>query len=831
MTRQLQWSIRVNLLLLACCLLGSVLQNTAWAKPERLVRIGAFNFYPAIFQDTDGKIKGFYVDALNHLADQENLRIEYVYGSWAEGLQRAQSGEIDVLTSVAYTEERARFLDYSKTPLLTVWGELYVPLASEIDSITKMQGKTVAVMEDDFNGRSFIELADKFGIACQFIELPGFEEVFQAVADKRVDAGVVNNTFGASKQRSYSLRSTGIVFNPFNIHFAVAKGQNPDLLALLESYLHRWRYEKNSIYLQARLHWEHGALEKVPVTPKWLIVLLAALGAATLLASAFIMLLRRQVAQATEAIAQREASLRETAEMKQLLLDSAAEGLFGLDRDGRCTFCNAACLNMLGFARSSQLIGRNMHELIHHTDSAGQPLSAEDCMTMQALRAEQACHGENEIYWRVDGSSFPVELWARPIHRADQVIGSVITFIDITERKQLEASYQFISQSGYSKSADNFFNALVQHLGDSLMLDFVFIARLADRQRVGQALAVYHNGVIEENRAYDLQGTPCDETLGKAICFFTKGVRNRFPQAALLQKLEAESYIGATLWGFDGQPIGFIAGISSRPLANTKLAESIFKLVSLRAAGELERHQAGIALQQKNQEIERFTYAVSHDLKSPLVTIKTFLGYLQQDLADGSAEAVEKDLDFMRTAAEKMSRLLDELLRMSRVGRRVNPQQPRTFVELVNEALTAVAGAIEKRGVEIQVEEAPTILRGDPSRLAEIWQNLIDNAVKYMGPQLSPRIEIGLRRDKQNQVFYVRDNGIGIDPRHSGKIFGLFEKLDPATEGTGLGLALVKKIVEHYQGSIWVESAGPGHGSCFLFTLPEVFNQQGDTDE
>lgn len=117
---------------------------------------------------------------------------------------------------------------------------------------------------------------------------------------------------------------------------------------------------------------------------------------------------------------------------------------------------------------------------------------------------------------------------------------------------------------------------------------------------------------------------------------------------------------------------------------------------------------------------------------------------------------------------------------------------------------------------------------GDRQRLTEIWQNLIDNAVKYMGDQVYPCIEIGIKTERGEQTFYVRDNGIGIAPDHSHKIFSLFEKLDPTTKGTGLGLALAKKIVEYYKGSIWVESAGPGHGSCFFFTLPEVFNRQGD---
>lgn len=818
-------------LLLFLCLLGTLIQGVAQAEPQRVVRVGAFNFYPAIFQDTDGQVKGFYVDALNELAEQENLRIEYVYGSWATGLQRIQSGEVDVLTSVAYTDERSRFLDYSKTPLLTVWGELYVPLASEIDNISKMQGKTVAVMKNDFNGRRFIELAKKFGIRCRFVELPDFESVFQAVAEKRVDAGVTNNTFGVPKQRQYQLRSTGIVFNPFDIYFAVAKDQNSELLALFDSYLQRWRHEEGSVYLRARQRWDHGNLDRVQVIPRWLLILLGVLGLTALLATAFIMLLRIQVAQATEAIAEREAHLLESKELKRLLLDSTAEGLLGLDLDGTCTFCNTACLKILGYEREEQIIGHNAHDLIHHTRKDGKPVSAANCKTNQAIRSAQSFHNDEEIFWRSNGSSFPVEYWGRPILRGDCPIGCMLSFVDISERKQLAESYRFICRSGYQDPVEDFFKALVQHLADSLGFDMVYIGRLNREKSLMQIEACYHKGAVINNFEYKLQDTPCAETLAHSTYCCPQKLRERFPQASLLQKHAAESYVGATLWDFNGRPIGIIAGISRKPLADVQMAESILKLVSLRAAGELERHQAMVRMQQKNHEIERFTYAVSHDLKSPLVTIKTFLGYLQQDMANSSTEKVEKDMGFIGAAAEKMSLLLDELLQMSRVGRHVNPPVAVPFAELVEEALTAVAGAIEKRKVEVQLEDVPVTLHGDRPRLVEIWQNLIDNAVKYMGDQSSPRIEIGMQDAELGPIFYVRDNGIGIDPRHKHKVFGMFEKLDPQSAGTGIGLALVKKIVELYQGSIWLESAGPGPGCCFLFTLPEVFDQQGDIQE
>jgi signal transduction histidine kinase len=231
-------------------------------------------------------------------------------------------------------------------------------------------------------------------------------------------------------------------------------------------------------------------------------------------------------------------------------------------------------------------------------------------------------------------------------------------------------------------------------------------------------------------------------------------------------------------------------------------------------------------LKQKNAEMERFTYMISHDLKSPLVTVRTFLGYLEQDMEQGKADRVAKDMGFIRDATGKMGRLLEDLLEVSRVGRVMNPPVNVPFSDAVKEALQAVAGAISTRGVAVQVEGTPVTLFGDRPRLEEVWQNLIENAVKYMGDQPFPRIIVGVETVGPEKVFYVRDNGMGIDPRFQGKVFDLFEKLDAASEGTGLGLALVKRIVEVYEGRVWVESEGLGRGTCFRFTLPQALKNR-----
>ena len=225
-------------------------------------------------------------------------------------------------------------------------------------------------------------------------------------------------------------------------------------------------------------------------------------------------------------------------------------------------------------------------------------------------------------------------------------------------------------------------------------------------------------------------------------------------------------------------------------------------------------------LEDKNGELERFTYTVSHDLKSPLVTIDGFLRYVEKDVASGNMERFKMDMERVQAAVHKMQKLLMELLELSRIGRMVSVSMPVPFEELAREAMEAVHGRLESGGIKTILQPDLPIVIGDRPRLLEVLQNLIDNAAKYMGDQPEPVITVGKQgMENDKPVFFVKDNGMGIAPQHHNRIFELFNKLDTSTEGTGVGLALVKRIIEVHGGRIWIESE-PGQGSTFYFTLP-----------
>jgi PAS domain S-box-containing protein len=224
-------------------------------------------------------------------------------------------------------------------------------------------------------------------------------------------------------------------------------------------------------------------------------------------------------------------------------------------------------------------------------------------------------------------------------------------------------------------------------------------------------------------------------------------------------------------------------------------------------------------LRRINEELERFSYTVSHDLRSPLVTIKGFMGLLREDIRDGNLHETEESMMRIENATDKMQQLLEDLLQLSRVGRIVNPYENFTMTSAALEAKELLFGLIKEKKCEIYIQEDMPLVFADRSRTREIYQNLIENAIKFSRPDEKPKVQVYSTEQDGKTVFCVSDNGIGIPRDYQAKIFGLFNKLDSNSQGTGVGLSLVKHIVENHKGTIWVESEGDNAGTLFCFTL------------
>ena len=224
-------------------------------------------------------------------------------------------------------------------------------------------------------------------------------------------------------------------------------------------------------------------------------------------------------------------------------------------------------------------------------------------------------------------------------------------------------------------------------------------------------------------------------------------------------------------------------------------------------------------LEASNKELEAFTYSVSHDLRAPLRSVDSFSRIVLEDYGAILGDEGNRLLGIVRSEAQRMGRLIDDLLNFSRIGREEMVAAECDMAELVSNILAGVDSKVMS-GVTVELKPIPRAF-GDLAMLRQVWFNLVSNAVKFSGKKANPRIEIGGTSSVDSNTFYVKDNGAGYDPRFAQKLFGVFQRLhsEQEFEGTGVGLAIVQRTIHRHGGSVWAEGK-VGEGATFYFTLP-----------
>ncbi len=263
-----------------------------------------------------------------------------------------------------------------------------------------------------------------------------------------------------------------------------------------------------------------------------------------------------------------------------------------------------------------------------------------------------------------------------------------------------------------------------------------------------------------------------------------------------------------------------ILRVLARTQAMLRLRRENAALIERLSQRTQELETANRELRVANRELEAFSDSVSHDLRAPLRTIDGLLGVVQEDFAADVSPGARQHIDAVAAQATRMGELIEDLLRLSRLGREPLRKQPVDMRALVQEVLAELCAAEPSRSIEVSIGELPDA-QADPSLLRQVWVNLAANALKFTRRRERARIEIGGAARACDKLYSIRDNGAGFDARRAERLFGIFQRLHPATEfeGTGVGLSIARRIIERHGGSIWAQSQ-PDRGAAFHFTLP-----------
>ena len=450
---------------------------------------------------------------------------------------------------------------------------------------------------------------------------------------------------------------------------------------------------------------------------------------------------------------------------------------------------------------------------------------------------EQLASGVSEQQRMGEKNRLSASIIAAPLLSRDRIIGMIsaqsytLNAYNTSDVKLLEG---IASQVAIAIENSRLYTAAQQEIKERQRMEMElqkerdFAVQVMNTLGQGVAVSMLDGAFEYVNPAYArMLGYKPEEMIGEPTEYFIPQDEKEKILAHRKQRQQGQTTTYETrLTHKDGHVIHVLVTGVPRYL-NGRLIGSIAAVTDLteRRQAEIERENLLAEMENKNAELERFTYTVSHDLKSPLVTIGGFLGFLESDIKNRDHKRINRNLERIREATKKMQRLLEELLELSRIGRIANPSQDVPFGELVREALELVYGQLAEKQIKVQVDAGFPIVHVDRVRMLEVIQNLITNAIKFMGDQKNPKIHIGVETRNGRKVFFIKDNGVGIAPEFHERVFGLFNKLDPFTEGTGIGLALVKRIIEVHGGKIWVESE-PGRGATFFFTLENTKQQE-----
>ncbi|MGI9167064.1 MAG: PAS domain S-box protein [Pyrinomonadaceae bacterium] len=500
-----------------------------------------------------------------------------------------------------------------------------------------------------------------------------------------------------------------------------------------------------------------------------------------------------------------EEQLSRAVKFDEAVMLGMGEGLFTVDAEGLVTFMNPAAQKLFGWTLE-ELRGKKIHEETHYLHPDGTPFPPEECPGLLVLTKGKTLSDYEDVFIRKDGTYFPVIFSSSPLREGEKITGLVVVFRDVSERKKAEQSL-----------ADR---ARLLDLSN----DAIIVRDINDRIMYWNRGAEETYGWTAEEAlgqmAHELRRTEHPEPLSKILEQFYRD--NRWTGEIAHVRRDGMSITTASRWALQRDDLGRPAYIleTNNDITDRKLAEVEREEILRR------EHEARQSAEQANKLKDEFLATLSHELRNPLNVI---LGYsevlLRNDEVQQSA-FLKRAVEILRRNAETQSQLVSDLLDLSRLhtGKLSLNREAVSLTTIVHNAVETVRTEAAAKNLQISVNAQDEVLfvNADPLRLGQVIWNLLNNAVKFT--PTGGRVVVDLSRDEDEALVIVKDTGEGIDPKFAPYLFEIFRQADATSSrrhsGMGIGLALVQQLVALHNGSVAMESAGPGRGAKFTIRLP-----------
>jgi len=770
-------------------------------EPPTRVRVGVYENRPQVYTDEHGRITGIYVDLINYIGRAENWDIEFVKGTWEECLERLDAGKIDILTSIAFTQERAKKYAFSQKAVFVNWGQVFVksPL---IEGFPDLEGKKIAVIKQDIYKDAVQDLLTKFEIQTAYIEVDEYEDAFISVKEGRADAAVVNRLFGALFKETYDLRETAMIFHPSMLHFAfpIRSPKTPVLKGRIDDQLTRLKEDKSSYYHQIIAHYMSLPERTAGITPRVKRVFFALAGFFLTLIL-MILYMRKEIQKQTRWIKENEQRLA-------MALQGTNAGLWDWDLHTNVLTINEIWAHLLGYEPEelTPVTIETWERLTHPED-------------LKRARKALMIHFKDE--------TVPYDLEIRMQHKDGHWVwlmnrGKVVsrtktghplrmigTHVDITPWKEAENAL-LSSEKRYRSLFEN---------NHAIML----------------LLDPTNGQIVEANpAACHFYGWPREQLVSMNI-----GEINTLSHDEIMQEMNMARFFKKNYFEFrhrlaDGtiKDVEVYSGLIH--FEERELLYSIIHDVSEKKEMEREKEKLETQLRrsQRLETIGTLTGGIAHDFNNILLPI---IGYSEMILQKTEDKKIRDYLDSILSGAHRAKDLVRQLLTFSRQTEHV--KTPTDICGIIHDSVHMLRSLSPSTiSIELDLPSTCKSIMADRTQLHQVIVNLCTNATHAMEPDGGTlRLAVdyrlfkskedcpvkGLESGKEYLVLSASDTGQGMDEETMEHIFEPFFTTKSMDKGTGMGLSIVHGIVTSHNGFIQAQST-PGKGSVFILYFPVV---------